>query len=295
MIGKLKKGTKEIVDLAVAVSEIDPAIVALYTDMRADVRGKSAAQERAAARRHRRAKRKPRTAVDRIVKWIPVAVCLSLVVCAVIIAYSMTGEVLYGGSCSQWDRLFGAYHYTASTTVENPRDEILTKEEISDFIDDNKEFWILTVSRISDIDSLYLSVLNECHGIVDISKWENRLRSCVYTYVYDKRNGKIWANIVLYRSEFGTVECDIEYRAKENGAYCGFYQAFVEHPGEDMIYVCVSGGKQNNPVYALIARDNTVYLCNSTNTKALQVFDNATDYYSALNTGCNVINSDMFK
>ncbi len=114
-------------------------------------------------------------------------------------------------------------------------------------------------------------------------------------YVYDTRNGDIWANIVLYQSEFGTVECETEYRAKENGAYCGFNQAFVEHPGEDMIYVCVSGGKQNNPVYALIDQDKTIYFCNSTNTNAVRVFDCATDYYSVLNTGCNVVNSYMFK
>lgn len=286
-----KKRTDGIIGLANVIGKIDPSTVALYTDKRAKTYDERLQQSNTAVCCPRRAERRSCAVVNRIVKWIPVAVCLSLVVCAVVVGL-MNGAI-YGGSDAQWKEKFNAYNYKASATVTISNDDIPGNDEISDFISDNKKFWISMTSKNAGIDSAYLSVLKEWHGAVEVGKWGNRLLPCAYTYVYDTRNGNIWARVLIYRSDTGDIECEAVYRTSKNGADRCFERAFSEHPGDDMIFVCIIVGDKTLP--ALIARDNAVYLCNSTNTKALQVFDNATDYYSALNTGCNVINSEMFK
>lgn len=285
-----KKRTDGIIGLANVIGEIDPSTVALYTDMRAETYNERLQQSNTAVCCPHRPERKPRAVVNSIVKWIPVAVCLSLVVGAVVVG--LMNGAFYGGSCVQWKEKFNAYNYKASATVTVSNDDMMGDDEISDFINDNEKFWISMTSKNAGIDSTYLSVLREWHSIVEIGKWENRLLTCAYTYVYDTRNGNIWARVLMYRSDTGDIECEAVYRTSKNGADRCFERAFSEHPGDDMIFVCIIVGDKTVP--ALIARDNTVYLCNSTNTKALQVFDNDTDYYSALNMGCNVINSDMF-
>ncbi len=114
----------------------------------------------------------------------------------------------------------------------------------------------------------------------------------MYSVIYNKISGEVLGTIEFIWHDDGTVGCNMQYCSENNGVS----QAFAERPGENFVCVYVDDILYGSGEYVLLAEDNTVYSYRGgANFSGAGVFASGTDYYTALNIGSNVVNSNIIE
>ncbi len=284
-----KKRTETTISLAAAVSRIDPAIVALYTDMRADVRTMSAVDKRRAEKPRRRAVRRPRTVVGKIVKWLPAAACLCFAL-ALFLPFLLTvkmGGAEYGGS---------NFSVPVVDMMPIKLGCVPSEKAIESMIEESGELVLAHAAERSGIDVSELRICRRGFTTVTVDGWCNYCNGRYYNLIIVDSNNKIVGRVIARRS-LGQWTMSISELFVGSSADV-LNELIEKYPGEDIVMVDISGS------YAAITSDNKVHKLNPDHdlyidgkymgSKYLS-FPKSLNYYKLFNIGTNTLNASKLK
>lgn len=184
------------------------------------------------------------------------------------------------------------YDYKAKTRVKSSPSDMLTEEDISAATAMYAEQMIQSTAQKYEIDAADLKISDIRFNAVHVNRYGNKISHNVFGYIYNKISGEVLGTIEFVGHNDGTVGCNMRYLSENNGVS----QAFAEHPGENLVCVYVGDILYGVGEYVLLAEDNTVYSYHGgTNFSGAGVFASGTDYYTALNIGSNVVNSNIIE